>query len=74
MVPRVPAEFVVERTLSRRFPFRVSIEQHGRTILAVRAQSAWPGPGQQIFCLRERDLDPAEHLEVAERVPISHLG
>ena len=32
-------------------------------MLAVRAQASWPGPGQQIFCLRERELDPAEPLE-----------
>ena len=40
----------------------------------VRAQSAWPGPGQQIFCLRERVSDPAEHLEQLERVPVAHLS
>ncbi len=67
------AVWVVERTASRRFPFRVSIEQHGRLILAVRAQARWPGPGQQIFCLRERELDPAEPLEPIERVPVAHL-
>ena len=65
--------WLVERTLSRGFPFRVSIEQDGRLLLAVRAQAAWPGPGQQIFCLRERELDPAESLDVVERVPVAHL-
>jgi hypothetical protein len=68
------ATWIVERTLSRRFPFRISIEQHGRLILAVRAQSVWPGPGQQIFCLRERDHDPAEPLEPHERAAVAHLG
>ena len=71
--PVVPAVWVVERTASRRFPFRVSIEQNGRLILAVRAQARWPGPGQQIFCLRERELDPAEPLELLERVPVAQL-
>ncbi len=47
------AVWIVERTASRRLPYRASIEQHGRLILAVRAQARWPGPGQQIFCLRE---------------------
>ena len=42
-------------------------------MLAVRAQAAWPGPGQQIFCLRERDLDQVESLEPVERVPVVHL-
>lgn len=68
------ATWIVERTLNRRFPFRISIEQGGRLILAVRAQARWPGPGQQIFCLRERELDPAESLEPIERVPVTHLA
>ena len=40
-------------------------------MLAVRAQAAWPGPGQQIFCLREQDLDPSEWLEPVERAPVA---
>lgn len=39
----------------------------------MRAQASWPGPGQQIFCLRERELDPAEPLEPLERVPVANL-
>jgi hypothetical protein len=70
----VVATWVVERTRDRRFPFRITIEQEGRTILAVRAQSHWPGAGSQIFCLRETELDPAEHLEPFERVPVAHLA
>lgn len=70
----MPAVWTVERTAHRRFPIRITIEQDGRLLLAVRAQSAWPGPGQQIFCLRERMLDPAEHLEPLERVPVAHLA
>lgn len=70
----MPATWIVERTLSRRFPYRVSIEQDGRTLLAVRAQSAWPGPGQQVFCLKERDHDPAEPLEPLERVPVVNIA
>ncbi|MEK7402616.1 MAG: ERCC4 domain-containing protein [Gemmatimonadota bacterium] len=68
------AIWIVERTGNRRFPFRVSIVQNGRLLVAVRAQSAWPGPGQQVFCLRERELDPAESLEPMERVPVAHLS
>ena len=71
--PFVTAVWILERTASRRFPFRISIEQHGRVLLAVRTQARWPGPGQQIFCLRERELDPAEVLEPVERVPVAHL-
>ena len=67
------ATWVVERTQDRRFPFRITIEQGGRTLLAVRAQNHWPGAGSQIFCLRETELDPAEPLEPFERVEVAHL-
>jgi hypothetical protein len=71
----MPALWTVERTAHRRFPIRITIEQHGRLLLAVRARSPWPGPGQQVFCLRERAApDPEEHIEVLERVPVAHLG
>lgn len=65
--------WTVERTTNRRFPFRLSVEQGGRLIFAVRAQALWPGPGQNIFCLHEQGADPAELLEVVERVPVSAL-
>jgi hypothetical protein len=70
----VQATWIVERTASRRFPFRVSIEQEGRLVAAFRTQGRWPGPGQQVFCLRERELDPAEPLDEIERVPVAHLA
>jgi hypothetical protein len=68
------AIWVVEATASRRFPFRVSIEQGGRLVAAFRTQARWPGPGQQVFCLREHDFDPVEPLEEIERVPVAHLA
>lgn len=64
------ATWRVERTQNPRFPFRVSVEQDGRTLVAVRAKSAWPAPGAQIFCLREREQDPAEHLLLEDLVPV----
>jgi hypothetical protein len=67
------AIWAVEATVSRRFPFRVSIEQQGRLVAAFRTQARWPGPGQQVFCVRELEFDPAESLEEIERVPVAHL-
>jgi len=63
----------VERTQSARFPVRIAIEQGGRVLFAVRAQSEWPAPGAQIFCLREQELDLAEPLEPLARIPIVTL-
>jgi hypothetical protein len=63
----------VERTTNPRFPFRISVEQDGRTVIAVRARAAWPGPGENIFCLQEHDYDPDEPLELVERVPLVSL-
>ena len=68
------AVWTVERTRNRRFPFRIAIEQDGRLLAAFRAQAAWPGPGQQIFCLREGEWDGAEPLEPVERVPVAHVA
>jgi hypothetical protein len=70
----VSATWCIERTRNGRFPFRISVEQDGRLLLAVRAQSAWPAPGGQVFCLRERDFDPGEWLEPVERVRVAALN
>jgi len=68
------ATWRVERTANRRFPFRISIEQDGRRVIAVRARAAWPGPGENIFCLREGDFDPTEPLGLVEQVPVISLS
>ena len=63
----------VEQTANKRFPFRISVESDGRTVIAVRAKASWPGPGQNIFCLREYEFDPAEFLVPVEQVPVASL-
>lgn len=65
-----PIIWLVQRTTSTRFPFRIVIERNGKALLAVRAQSSWPGPGQQIFCIREDGLEADEYLETIESVPV----
>jgi len=55
-----------------RFPWRVAIVQSGRETLVPRTQSRWPGPGRQVFCLREGE--PPESLsEPIEDVAVAHL-
>jgi len=69
-----PATWILEQTTHRRFPYRIVIEQGGRTVAAFRVQARWPGAGQQVFCLREELLDPDEALVELERVPILQLS
>lgn len=60
-----------------RFPYRVAIERDGRTLLAVRAAAPWPGPGQQVFCLREDGSEatgPAELVEQCAVVSVTRIG
>ena len=68
------ATWIVQRTSDTRFPFRIAIEQDGRTLFAVRAKAAWPGAGTQVFCLRERGSGASEALDEVERVPVVHIA
>ncbi len=70
----MPASWTLQRTENVRFPYRIAIEQGGRVLFAIRAKESWPGAGSQVFCLRERELDPAEALETIEQIPVSHLA
>lgn len=56
-----------------RFPWRISIVRSGEEVLVLRAQSRWPGSGQQVFCLRE--TEPPEDLpdEPVEEVVVGHI-
>lgn len=65
--------WILERCASERFPYRLRIEQNGRE-LVLRVQGRWPGAGQNIFCLREREPpSPEEVLEEVERVPVTAI-
>lgn len=68
------AWWIVQKTRDKRFPYRIRIEQEGRVLLVVCAQTAWPGAGKQIFCLRETEPAPDEVLSAHERVAIAHLS
>ena len=66
--------WTVHRGATGRFPYHVAVESDGRVVLAVRAPSPWPGPGQQIFCLRKDPNEPDEPLELVERVPVLQMS
>ena len=69
------ATWVVQTTTNARFPYRIRIEQGGRDTLVLRAQERWPGPGGQVFCLREpADADLEDVGEEVERVPVAAIN
>lgn len=64
-------QWVVEATGNPRFPFRIALEQEGKTIFAVRAQDAWPGTKGHLFCIRDGSEREERDLFVEkERVPV----
>lgn len=68
------ALWIVQHTGDARLPVRIVIEQDGQVLFAVRAKAVWPGAGTQVFCLREREFDPAQVQGEVERVPVAHLA
>jgi hypothetical protein len=54
-----------------RFPYRIAIVQGASETLVLRTQARWPGPGRQVFCLRETEPpetlpEPLEDVAVAQ--------
>jgi hypothetical protein len=62
----------VFETGTERFPYRIAIVQGGRETLVLRTQARWPGPGAQVFCLRETEA-PADLPEPLEDVAIANV-
>jgi len=63
--------WILERTRSDRFPYRLQIIREDEPWLVLRTQDRWPAAGRHIFCLREDEppeLD--EMLEEMERVDV----
>ncbi len=63
--------WIAQKTGNPRFPFRIVLEQDGRTLFAVRAQDSWPGQRGNVFCIRDgSDPDDVDMFEDLERVPV----
>lgn len=66
--------WVLERSGSERFPFRLRILRNEKPWLTLRVQDRWPGAGQHIFCLRETEPpEPWEIFDELERVRVLAL-
>jgi len=70
---RVDSFFVLEMVNHPKFPYRLTIRQGDKILLALRVQDLWPGQRGHIFCMREAGRDwPPPEAEI-ERVPIVSL-
>ena len=69
--------FILEQVDNRKFPYRLTIQQGQKLLLALRVQEKWPGQRGNIFCLREDSQDGDDDLEPPEqeieRVPVISL-
>lgn len=65
--------FILERVNDEKFPFRLTIRDEERTILALRVQDKWPGQKGNIFCLREEGRELEAPVEEVERVPVKSI-
>ncbi len=64
--------WILEKTTSDRFPYRLQIIRGNKLWLVLHTQDRWPTAGRHIFCLRESDPpEPGEILEETERVNIT---
>jgi len=63
--------WILQRCISKRFPYRLEIQKEGKPWLILRTQDRWPAVGKNIFCIREEEPPKTgEIIEEVERVPI----
>ncbi len=60
--------WILEKTESERFPYRVTIQKGQTPLLRLLVQDRWPGQRGNIFCLRAED--ESGEFEEIERVPV----
>ncbi len=65
--------FILESVNNPKFPYRLTIRQGEKVLLAIRVQDRWLRQKGNIFCIREdnKELDPP--VEEIERVPVVSL-
>lgn len=60
----------VEETNSDKFPYRISIVDHGNPILSLLTQDKWPGTSGNIFCIRSSEKPDILSGNIVEEVPV----
>ncbi len=65
--------WVLRESPGEKFPYHLSIERGRERLLALRVRDRWPGPGMQVFCLRDDGPGNTDSLESIERVPVASM-
>ncbi|MGA1846003.1 ERCC4 domain-containing protein [Deferribacter abyssi] len=65
--------YILESVNNKKFPYRLTIRQGDKILLALRVQDKWPGQKGNIFCLREDNVKMEPPIEEIERVPVISL-
>jgi ERCC4-type nuclease len=67
------ALYILESVNSEKFPYRLTISQGEKILLALRVQDKWPGQKGNIFCLKEESQELEPPVEEIERVSVISL-
>lgn len=67
------ALYILESVNDPKFPYRLTIRQGDKILLALRVQDRWPGQKGNIFCMREETRSWTHPDKEIERVPVISL-
>ncbi|MBI3354603.1 MAG: ERCC4 domain-containing protein [Nitrospirae bacterium] len=62
--------WILESVNNPKFPYRLTIRQGEKLLLALRVQDKWPGQKGNIFCIREENWELEPPVHEIERVPV----
>lgn len=65
--------WVMRQHPGEKFPYLLTIEQGDTRLLGLRVRDRWPGPGMQVFCLRDDAPPDGDAPEPIERVPVASM-
>jgi hypothetical protein len=65
--------FILESVNNPKFPYRLTIRQGEKVLLAIRVQDRWLRQKGNIFCIREDNKELEPPVEEIERVPVVSL-
>jgi len=65
--------YILESVNDPKFPYRLTIRQGEKMLLALRVQDRWPGQKGNIFCIREENGEWEPPVKEIERVPVIAL-